>query len=259
MLTCSWPEARDQVIQSCDLLYPTSQQPRYSRREFKYLVWKVSFLRIAAMSTRLCPGVFHSPTPWVWAKANLSLRMEWGCGLRREVTMAKETAPQPGRALRAGESSLPCSIHFAAIIAHIYLKWLQIQRERKKKHTVNNNTNCHQWSEQCYKHLFDNRMSLLRNFPFSLPCVIGRDRGPVCSCPSLIREAWAGLSLLPSAPHILTAWPDNPEILTLLKLPTMKQPGPGGRGEWKKTTVQSDIFKETHCPHWPHLDESLCS
>lgn len=61
--------------------------------------------------------------------------------------------------------------------------------KKKKKQPVNNNINCHQWSEQCYKSLLDHRMSMLRKFPFSLKlCVIGRDRGPVCSCPSCIEK-----------------------------------------------------------------------
>lgn len=115
--------------------------------------------------------------------------------------------------------------------AHIHLNWLQ--REGEKTRTVNNNSvNCHQWSEQYYRSLLNHRMNMLRNFFFSLkPCVVGRDGSPICSCPSLIWEASAGLSFLPSAPHVLAAEPDHPEILTLLNLSAMKQPGPGERGK----------------------------
>lgn len=147
--------------------------------------------------------------------SNLSLRVEWGGVCGENCSWPNEAASQLGGALRAGETSLPCSVHFAAIMHTSIWSGSKYKGKGKKTHTVNNNINCHQWSEQCYKSLLDHRISMLTNFPFSLkPCVIGRDRGPVCSCPSCMTEAWTGLSLLPPAPHILTAQPDHPEMPT---------------------------------------------
>lgn len=156
----------------------------------------------------------------------------------------REASSQPCRAL------LEWALFPAALT--LLLQWTHpseiAPKGGRNTHTVNNKSvNCHQWSEQYYRSLLNHRMNVLRSFSFSLkPCVIGRDRGPICSCPSHIREAWAGLSFLPSHDkHPMTAQPDHPEILTLLNLSTMKQPGPGERGKWTKITLWNDIFEET--------------
>lgn len=112
-------------------------QPRNSMRETLVLVphLESAFLSTAALSTRLWPGVLHSIIPQVWAKADLSLRVEVaGC-------FVGINACGPGRHLPslAGhcwrQFSSPQHSH-CCYNAHIHLNWLQ--REGEKPHTGNN-------------------------------------------------------------------------------------------------------------------------
>lgn len=116
------------------------------------------------------------------------------------------------RGLCAGECFFPAAFTLLLLYTHPS-EVARNTKEKKKKPPVckkKTNINCHQWSEQCYKSLLNHRMSMLRMFPFSLkPCVTGRDRCPLCSCPSCIREAWSGLSLLLSRPM---SWQNNQTI-----------------------------------------------
>jgi len=162
--------------------------------------------------------------------------------------MAKRSSSSAEQGIACQRALAPCNIQFAAIMHTSICSGSKYKgKEKKKTQPVNNNINCHQWSEQCYKSFLNHRMSMLRKFPFSLkPYVTGRDRGPIGSSCCCTGEAWAGLFLLPSAPHILTAQPAHSEMLTLLSLPTTTQPGPGGRGEWKKTMNKSGVSNETY-------------
>lgn len=78
-------------------------QPRNSMRETLLLVphLKNLFLSTAALSTRLWPGLLHSVTPQVWAKADLSLRVEWGVFCGDKCLWPREASSQPGGALLA--------------------------------------------------------------------------------------------------------------------------------------------------------------
>ena len=121
--------------------------------------------------------------------------------------MAKRSSSSAEQGIACQRALAPCNIQFAAIMHTSICSGSKYKgKEKKKTQPVNNNINCHQWSEQCYKSFLNHRMSMLWKFPFSLkPYVTGRDRGPIGSSCCCTGEAWAGLFLLPSAPHILTA------------------------------------------------------
>lgn len=115
---------------------------------------------------------------------------------------------------------------------------------KKKTQPVNNNINCHQWSEQCCKSLLNHRMSMLRKFPFSLkPCYRQGQRS--CMFLSLLHQGSLGRSV-PSP--FSTPYPDSitrPSRNTdIVEAPYNKAAWP-----WRKRRIKdnewSNVFKET--------------